>query len=907
MAMSKSLVIVESPAKAKTIEKYLGAGFEVLASVGHIMDLPKNEIGVELENRTFEPTLIVSPGKEKVVAQLKRAAAKADSIFLAPDPDREGEAIAYHLALQLGTTAKERKKIRRVTFNEITKKAVQEAFKHARDLDQNLVDSQQTRRVLDRLVGYQISPLLWDKVRRGLSAGRVQTVAVRLIVEREREIGAFGPVEYWTLDAMLYPEKQKETKLKARFVGIDGEPARVAAGQDKDGKDVFIANALPDEGTMKAVVAALETAQWSLVSVQSTEKQRRPLAPFITSQLQRDAASKLGFNVRRTMGVAQRLYEGVDIGPEGTVGLITYMRTDSPRVAPEAVEGAREWIGKQLGAKYLPASPNVYKGKKAAQDAHEAIRPTDAARTPESVARYLTEEQLKLYRLIWQRFVASQMMPAIFDVTTAKIAAVSSKTGKSYDFRLSGSVVRFDGFLKVYEVLEDKKEDEEDESSNKLPNLDQVKKLELDKLDSEQHFTQPPPRFNEASLVKVLEERGIGRPSTYASIINTIQDREYVTKISGRFYPTEIGMVVCDLLVKNFPYIFDIAYTAKLEEELDEIEEGNEKWVDLLTGFYDYFVEELKNAGTSMEDIKRMEKKTDEKCDLCGSPLLLKWGKFGSFYACSAYNKKDKSSCTFTKENTAGKPDMNTPEGQEVGEQEEYCDNCGRVMVLRRGPFGMFMSCPGFNEDPPCKTFRKLSSKQQQKVAAPQPTGEACPQCGKPLVLRQGSYGEFVSCSGYPKCKYVKQNIVEGLKCPKCGLGDLAERKARRGNIFWGCTNYPKCDFTSNLKPVAEKCPECGSSYLVEKTLRSGIFLECPNKKKAAEEEVAPKKKAKRGAVPVASAVVCDYSKRIGDAPPLPTAETHGPVVEKADAKAVAKPAAKKAAKKGGKKVLQRA
>ncbi|MGA2351438.1 MAG: type I DNA topoisomerase [Terracidiphilus sp.] len=905
--MSKSLVIVESPAKAKTIEKYLGAGFEVLASVGHIMDLPKNEIGVELENRTFEPTLIVSPGKEKVVAQLKRAAAKADSIFLAPDPDREGEAIAYHLALQLGTTAKERKKIRRVTFNEITKKAVQEAFKHARDLDQNLVDSQQTRRVLDRLVGYQISPLLWDKVRRGLSAGRVQTVAVRLIVEREREIGAFGPVEYWTLDAMLYPEKQKETKLKARFVGIDGEPARVAAGQDKDGKDVFIANALPDEGTMKAVVAALETAQWSLVSVQSTEKQRRPLAPFITSQLQRDAASKLGFNVRRTMGVAQRLYEGVDIGPEGTVGLITYMRTDSPRVAPEAVEGAREWIGKQLGAKYLPASPNVYKGKKAAQDAHEAIRPTDAARTPESVARYLTEEQLKLYRLIWQRFVASQMMPAIFDVTTAKIAAVSSKTGKSYDFRLSGSVVRFDGFLKVYEVLEDKKEDEEDESSNKLPNLDQVKKLELDKLDSEQHFTQPPPRFNEASLVKVLEERGIGRPSTYASIINTIQDREYVTKISGRFYPTEIGMVVCDLLVKNFPYIFDIAYTAKLEEELDEIEEGNEKWVDLLTGFYDYFVEELKNAGTSMEDIKRMEKKTDEKCDLCGSPLLLKWGKFGSFYACSAYNKKDKSSCTFTKENTAGKPDMNTPEGQEVGEQEEYCDNCGRVMVLRRGPFGMFMSCPGFNEDPPCKTFRKLSSKQQQKVAAPQPTGEACPQCGKPLVLRQGSYGEFVSCSGYPKCKYVKQNIVEGLKCPKCGLGDLAERKARRGNIFWGCTNYPKCDFTSNLKPVAEKCPECGSSYLVEKTLRSGIFLECPNKKKAAEEEVAPKKKAKRGAVPVASAVVCDYSKRIGDAPPLPTAETHGPVVEKADAKAVAKPAAKKAAKKGGKKVLQRA
>jgi DNA topoisomerase-1 len=921
MAMSKSLVIVESPAKAKTIEKYLGKGFEVLASVGHIMDLPKNDIGVELENRTFEPTLIVSPGKEKVVAQLKRAGAAADEIFLAPDPDREGEAIAYHLALQLGTSAKERKKIRRVTFNEITKKAVQEAFKHARDLDQNLVDSQQTRRVLDRLVGYQISPLLWDKVRRGLSAGRVQTVAVRLIVEREREIGAFGPIEYWNLDAILHPadkdpsagtpvlhpEKQADKSLKARFTGIDGEPARVANGKDKDGKEQFIANALADEKQMNAVVDALTGAKWSLVSVQSTEKQRRPLAPFITSQLQRDAASKLGFNVRRTMGVAQRLYEGVEVGAEGTTGLITYMRTDSPRVAPEAVAGAREWIGKQLGPQYLPATPNVYKGKKAAQDAHEAIRPTDASRTPESVARYLTDEQLKVYRLIWQRFVASQMTPAIFDVTTAKIAALSSKTGKTYDFRLSGSVVRFDGFLKVYEVLEDKKDDEDDEASNKLPNLDGVKRLELDKLDPEQHFTSPPPRYNEASLVKVLEERGIGRPSTYASIINTIQDREYVTKISGRFYPTEIGMVVCDLLVKNFPYIFDIAYTAKLEEELDEIEDGTEKWTVLMNGFYDHFVEELKEAGATMEDIKRMEVKTDEKCDLCGSPLLLKWGKFGSFFACSAYDKKDKSSCTFTKENTAGKPDMNTPEGQEATEQEEYCDNCGRVMVLRRGPFGMFMSCPGFNEDPPCKTFRKLSSKQQQKVAAPKPTGEDCPQCGKPLVLRQGSYGEFVSCSGYPKCKYVKQNLIEGMKCPKCGTGDLAERKARRGNIFWGCTNYPKCDFTSNNKPVAEKCPECGSPYLLEKTLRSGIFLECPNKKKAAEEEVAaPKKSAKKGAAVVAeSAVTCSYSKRIGDAPALPTAETHGPVVEKPAAKSAVKRATKTAVKKGGKKELQ--
>lgn len=883
--MSKALVIVESPAKAKTIEKYLGKGFEVRASIGHIMDLPKNDIGVELKKRTFEPELLVSPGKEKIVDQLIKAAAKADQIFLAPDPDREGEAIAYHLALQLGKTAKERKKIRRVTFNEITKKAVQEAFNHARDIDQNLVDAQQTRRVLDRLVGYQISPLLWDKVRRGLSAGRVQTVAVRLIVEREREVTAFVPQEYWTLDAFLHPDKQAASSFKARFIGIEGESARVPNGKDKDGKALFVANALGSKETMDETVLALEKAKWTLSSVQAREQQRRPLPPFITSQLQRDAANKLGFNVRRTMGVAQRLYEGVDLGTEGTTGLITYMRTDSPRVAPEAIAGAREWVTKTLGKEYLPATANTYKGKKQAQDAHEAIRPADPSRTPESIAKYLSEEQLKLYRLIWQRFVASQMVPAAYEVTTANIAAQSAKNGKTYDFRVSGSVLRFDGFMKVYEVAEDKKDDD-DESSNRLPSLDGVKTLNLEKLDPEQHFTQPLPRFNEASLVKELEERGIGRPSTYASIISTIQDREYVVKHGGsrgRFYPTEIGVVVCDLLVKNFPYIFDPAYTAKLESELDDIEEGSEKWTTLLSGFYDHFEDELKVAETEMEDIKRMEQATDEKCDVCGSPLLLKWGKFGSFFACSAYKKKDPSSCTFTKENIAAKPDLNTPEAQEAGETEEYCENCGKVMVLRRGIFGPFMSCPDYNADPPCRTFRKLSQKQQQKP--PEPTGEACPQCAKPLVLRQGAYGEFVSCSGYPKCKYIKQNLIEGMKCPKCGEGDLAERKARRGNVFWGCTNYPKCDFTSNLKPVAKKCPKCKSPYLVEKVLKSGIFLECPNKKKAVEEVEKPKKRTKKAAAAVeaeeAAKPLCDYSKRIGDAPPPPTAETHGPVVEK--------------------------
>ena len=891
--MSRSLVIVESPAKAKTIEKYLGKGFEVRASVGHIMDLPKNDIGVELKKRTFVPELVVSPGKEKVVEQLKKAGEKADEIFLAPDPDREGEAIAAHLAIQLGTNAKERKKIRRVTFNEITKKAVQEAFLHARDVDQNLVDAQQTRRVLDRLVGYQISPLLWDKVRRGLSAGRVQTVAVRLIVEREREIAAFKPVEYWTLEAQLHPERRTNEGFKAKFIGIEGEPARVANGQDKEGKDQFISNALPDKAQMDAVLKSLEKATWNVASVQYREQQRRPLAPFITSQLQRDAASKLGFNVRRTMGVAQRLYEGIDLGSEGTTGLITYMRTDSPRVSPEAKDGARKWIGDNLGKQYLPETPNNYKGKKDSQDAHEAIRPSDAARTPESIAKYLSDEQLKLYTLIWKRFIASQMVPAVFDITTAKIEAKSAIDRKTYDFRVTGSVLRFDGFLKVYEMSEEKKADDEENSlANKLPSLDNGEGLELEQLLAEDHFTDPPPRYNEASLVKELEERGIGRPSTYASIINTIQDREYVVKHGGsrgRFYPTEIGMVVCDLLVESFPYIFDTKYTARLEEELDDIEEGKEKWTDLLNGFYDHFEDELKDADKTMRNIKRMEHMTDEKCEVCGSPLILKWGKFGSFFACSAYNKKDPTSCTFTKENIAAKPDMNTPEAQEAGDTEEYCENCGRVMVLRRGPFGPFMSCPGYSEDPPCKTIRKLSQKQQQKP--PEPTGEACPECGKPLVLRQGAYGEFVSCSGYPKCKYVKQNLIEGMKCPKCGVGDIAERKARRGNVFWGCTNYPKCDFTSNYKPVAEKCPECGNPYLVEKTLKSGIYLECPNKKKGAEEE-KPKKKGKKVAQPEPGAeIVCHYSKRIGDAPPPPTAETHGPVIEKPGEKKELQPA----------------
>jgi DNA topoisomerase-1 len=851
--MSKSLVIVESPAKAKTISKYLGKDFTVEASVGHIKDLPKNKIGVDLSDGSFEPELIVIPGKEKVVDRLKKLAKSANVIYLAPDPDREGEAIAAHLEDELRGLSKDNS-IRRVTFNEITSKAVQAAFEHTREVDRNLVDAQQTRRVLDRIVGYQISPLLWDKVRRGLSAGRVQTVALRLIVEREREIKAFVPVEYWTLDAKLTPAKDK-TEFTARFIGIDGEKAVV---------ETVDAPALPGKQQMDAVVAALEKAKWSVQNVEKKERRRNPAAPFTTSKLQQDASRQLGFSVRRTMGVAQRLYEGIELGSEGAVGLITYMRTDSTRVSPDAISEARKWIEQTHGKDYLPSAPNTFKSKKDAQDAHEAIRPSSVAHHPEEIKRYLSDEQYRLYRLIWQRFVASQMVPAVFDQTTVDIVA---KAARGYNFRVTGSVMKFDGFLKVYEEAKEKKDDEDEELKNRLPALENGQALALIGLAPEEHFTEPRPRFNEASLVKELEERGIGRPSTYATIINTIQEREYVQKVGAgrgaKFVPTEIGFVVTDLLVANFPYIFDPKYTARLEEELDDIEDGKEVWTTLLGGFYGHFEKELEHAGKHMENIKRMEKPTDEKCDVCGSPLVLKWGKFGSFFACSTYNKKDPSSCTFTKENFAAKPEMIAQEAE--GEQaEEYCEACGRVMVLKRGRFGAFMACPGYSEDPPCKTTRKLTQKQQQK--APQPLDEYCPKCGLQLVLRNGQYGEFVSCSGYPKCKYIKQNIVEGMKCPKCGDGDIAERKARRGNLFYGCTNYPKCDFTSNAKPVPEKCPECGSPYLLEKTRTTGVYLVCPNNRKSAAEEEAPKKRAKKGAAEEpAEQIVCSYQKKIAE------------------------------------------
>ena len=957
--MAKNLVIVESPAKAKTINKYLGSDYVVEASIGHIMDLPKNDIGVELKHRTFEPTLIVSPGKEKVVDRLKKLAAKSDAVFLAPDPDREGEAIAAHLKLQLLPAMRDKSKLRRVTFNEITKNAVKAAFERTRDVDENLVDAQQTRRVLDRLVGYQISPLLWDKVKRGLSAGRVQTVALRLIVEREREINAFNPVEYWNIDATLIPDAKRDVAqdFVARMVGVKGQPIRVSNGVDAEGKEQFLSNALPDKPAVDEIMGQLEKATWSVRGIETKERQRKPSAPFTTSKLQQEAAGRLGFNVRRTMGVAQRLYEGIELGSEGTVGLITYMRTDSTRMSPDAIAEIRDFVGKKIGPNYLPKSENTYKSKSDAQDAHEAIRPTNFNFVPDEVRRYLSDEQYRLYKLIWERAVSSQMVPAVFDSTTVDIEAKSGTM--SYDFRTTGSVLKFDGFLyfdekskraraatSAKQVAEDKRlaegsaegdsgeaardaTSEESAADRRLPTLTRGQALTATKIDPQQKFTQPPPRFNEASLVKALEEKGIGRPSTYASIINTIQERDYVKKIAQRLIPTEIGMVVTELLVKNFPYIFEPGYTAQLESELDAVEGGSERWTDLLKGFYGHFEKELKIAEKQMEDIKAMEQPTNELCEKCGAPLILKWGKFGSFYSCSNFTKTkpvnvalgplkkdpraavkkvtdglsfpmtvkaltddevefsaevhDKAellkalqqgatkgkklqvepqTCDFTKENFAAKPDLSSPEAQEAEQEEEFCDNCGRVMVLRNGPFGPFMSCPGYTEDPPCKTIRKLNQKVQSKP--PVQLDEPCPKCGKALLQREGQYGEFVACSGYPKCKYVKQDLLD-VPCPKCGA-EVAARKNRRGDTFYGCTRYPKCDFTTNLKMVPGPCPQCKSPYLLELSDKDGTYLICSNN-----HERLPKRRARRGEEEQPAGVECHFEEKIG--PPRPKEE----------------------------------
>ncbi len=796
---TQSLVIVESPAKAKTINKYLGKNYSVMFSLGHVKDLPKKDVAVDVENN-FEPTYEVIEGKRKLMQELKQAASHVDAVYLAADPDREGEAICYHLAEEL--TDKKKKggspKIYRVMFNEITAPAIRRAFEKPGSIDLRLVDAQQARRVLDRLVGYKVSPLLWDKVRRGLSAGRVQTVALRLVVEREREIRAFVKKEYWTIDAHL--GAKKPPAFDARLIRRNDEALEI-----------------PDQQTADAIVASLDGAEYVVQSVATKEKRRHPVAPFITSTLQQESSRKLRFSVKRTMMLAQRLYEGVELGAEGSVGLITYMRTDSTRISEEALGEARGLIGERFGAGYLPEKPNIYKTKKAAQDAHEAIRPSSAARTPEAVAAYLSEDELKVYRLIWMRFVASQMNPAVFDQTTIDVAS-TAQGGVRYVFRATGSVLKFDGFLAVYEEGKDQKDEEDEEIKHKLPAVTEGEALKFKGLTPEQHFTEPPPRYNEATLVKELEFRGVGRPSTYATILSTIQDREYVTKAGGRFTPTELGMVVTDLLVENFDDIFDVAYTARMEEELDEIEEGKINWRAALAEFYGKFSKDLERAEKNMTDVKRLEKPTDLVCDKCGKPMVIRWGRHGSFIACSGYPE-----CSNTRELTVDLPDVDKQNLSELEGEAEYCQNCGRPMALKKGRFGQFYACTGY---PDCKTTKPVGGAQKKPDV---PLEEKCPQCSNHLVIKTGRFGEFTACSNYPKCKYVKQKTI-GMACPRPGCtGEIAERRSRRGKTFYGCTRYPDCDFTAWNRPVSTKCPECGNPYLEEKYLKAGAVLQCPN------------------------------------------------------------------------------
>jgi len=792
--MAKSLVIVESPAKAKTIGKYLGKEYVVKASLGHVKDLPKKDLAVDVEH-DFTPRYEVIEGKKKLIAELKQAAKGVDSVYLAADPDREGEAICWHLKEELEPKKASKPAIFRVMFNEITAAAVKKAFERPLAVNVHLVEAQQARRVLDRLVGYKISPLLWDKVRRGLSAGRVQTVAVRLIVEREREIRAFQKQEYWTIDVALNAKK----------------PPVLTARLNKKGEET---PQVGNEAAASEIVADLDGASYVVKSVATREKKRNPVPPFITSTLQQESSRKLRFSVKRTMMLAQGLYEGKELGKEGAVGLITYMRTDSTRVSEEALAEVRGFVGERYGQEFLPKSPNIYKTKKDAQDAHEAIRPTSVLRTPESLEKLLAEDELKLYRLIWMRFVASQMQPALFDQTTIDVAA-DGKSKVPYVFRATGSVLKFDGFLKVYEEGKDQKDEDDEDLKHKLPVVAEGETLRFKEILPEQHFTEPPPRYNEATLVKKLEADGVGRPSTYASILSTIQDREYVKKEGGKFIPTELGMVVTDLLLESFNDLFEVSYTARMEEELDEIEEGKLEWRVAMAEFYERFQKDLEHAGRNMTDIKRMEKPTDLVCEKCGKPMVIKWGKHGSFIACTGYPE-----CTNTRELTVDLPDVDKAALGEQDEQE-YCENCGRPMVLKKGRFGQFFACSGY---PDCKTTKQIGGEQRKDV----PLEEKCPQCGNHLVQKYGRYGEFVACSNYPTCKYVKQKTI-GVKCPNCSEGEIVERRSKRGRTFYGCNRYPDCDFVAWGKPVPEKCPECGSSYLIEKFLKAGVVAQCPN------------------------------------------------------------------------------
>ena len=804
--MSKSLVVVESPAKAKTISRYLGKNFVVKASVGHIKDLPKSKLGVDVDG-DFAPDYSIIPGKAKVVKELRSAAKGIQNIYLAADPDREGEAICQHLYEELSGR---NRNIYRVLFHEITKNAIQRAFDKAGRINQNKVDAQLTRRVLDRLVGYKVSPLLWDKVRRGLSAGRVQTVALRMIVEREQEIREFESVEYWSLSAKLAANAPPVFTANARQV--NGKKWQVSDGE-----------------TTLAIVEELKQVPFVVKKVHRREKKKYPVPPFITSKLQQEAARKLKFSVKRTMVLAQRLYEGIEIGQEGSIGLITYMRTDSSRVAESALQEVRTLIQRDYGSDFLPNHPIYYKSKKTAQEAHEAIRPTFVERTPGSLKNYLEPDLWKLYSLIWNRFVASQMKPALFDQTDVTI------TAGNVEFKAIGSIEKFKGFLTVYQ------ESKSDESNGQkdgvetaiLPELVEGETLDLRELIPAQHFTQPPPRYNEASLVKALEAKGIGRPSTYASILGTIQDREYVEKHSDKFFPSETGELVVELLVSSFQELFDYEYTARMEVHLDRIESGREEWKTAIRDFYDRFSQNLLVAKDEMRNVKTESVETDEICDKCGNKMVIKWGKFGRFMACSAYPE-----CRNTREITRTVPQEDLEETQP---QEIECEKCGRPMVLKRGRFGEFMACSGY---PDCRNTKKIVKSAQDSVVKEDiPLDEECPNCGKKLAVKHGRFGEFTACSNYPTCKYIKLKST-GVPCPQEGCaGEIVERKSRRGKTFYGCSNYPDCEFVLWNRPVAESCPLCNAKFtLVKTTKKSGTIRYCNNEDCKFKESLDPER-----------------------------------------------------------------
>lgn len=733
--MSKGLIVVESPTKVKTLQKFLGDTYVIKASVGHIKDLPEEELGVDLE-KDFEPRYVTISGKGKVIRELKKASKDVDDIYLGPDPDREGEAIAWHIAEEIGD---EGKNIYRVLFNEITQKAVLEALRHPGKLQSSLFEAQQARRILDRLVGYQVSPILWEKVRRGLSAGRVQSVAVRIICEREREIQQFVSEEYWSLTAAL--------RRKDSSVAFDAKLTKWK------GKKVKMAN----EAEVLAIQRGLENLPFSVSKIVQQEKKRHPLPPFITSRLQQEAYRKLSFSAQRTMRVAQKLYEGVELGELGMVGLITYMRTDSPRVSFEAVQRVRGWIQDRFGESYLPPKPNVYKSRKGAQEAHEAIRPTSIHLEPEKVKAHLDKDQWSLYKLIWDRFVASQMASAIFLQTTVEIKADDAI------FTAGGAVPTFHGFMALYVEGEDNHLSADRQGGNgdqekTLPALSEGEVLELLKLTPGQHFTQPPFRFSEATLIKELEEKGIGRPSTYAAILSTIKEKGYVRLEKGRFFPTELGFVVNDLLVAHFPDIFDIEFTAQMEENLDRIAEGEKGWVETLKEFYLPFQKDLETAKVSMRDVKRELIPTDTICERCGSKMVKRWGKRGYFLACSSYPK-----CRYTREVEGN--------GENKVETDARCEACGQPMLVKNGKFGRFLACSNY---PACRFTRALD------------TGVRCPQegCVGLLVERRTRKGRtFYSCSGYPGCTYALWDKPIPEKCPQCGFPFLVEKQGKGGDV----------------------------------------------------------------------------------------------------------------------------